>query len=189
NPTPVAISGVDSVCENGGLTALSDATSGGTWSTANAAVASIDGAGNLYGTAVGTTTITYTSGSCFTTLDITVGGAPAAITGPGSVCTGDSATLSSASSGGVWSSSNPSAGSIITGTGVIHGLSTGTTTVTYSFTTSSGCYTTTIILHPWPFLVSTRYAKTAGLLPFPMPLRAAPGARPMPLLPASPPVV
>jgi hypothetical protein len=61
NPLPTAgtITGVDSVCP-GHVVTLSNATTGGTWSSSSASTATISTAGVVTGVAPGTVTITYT---------------------------------------------------------------------------------------------------------------------------------
>jgi len=58
-PVVAPITGTTSLCV-GNSTTLSDATPGGTWSSADASIASIDAAGMVMAVAAGTTTITYT---------------------------------------------------------------------------------------------------------------------------------
>jgi gliding motility-associated-like protein len=58
-PVVAAITGSNSVCEGGNI-ALTSATSGGVWSSANNFIATVDGAGNVTGLNAGTTTMTYT---------------------------------------------------------------------------------------------------------------------------------
>src|ERR1043166_3723270 len=113
NPLPVlaAISGSSSVCA-GSTTTLSDATTGGTWSSNNTGVATINSSGVVTGVSVGTATISYSkTNSCGTssvTKSITVNTASpvAAITGASALCVGSSIPLSDATSGGTWSSNN-----------------------------------------------------------------------------------
>ena len=59
-PVVAAITGPNGVCLGGSIN-LSNATSGGTWSSSNPAVASIGSTGIVTGNALGTVTITYTS--------------------------------------------------------------------------------------------------------------------------------
>jgi gliding motility-associated-like protein len=58
-PVVSAITGSNSVCEGGNI-ALTSATIGGVWSSANNFIATVDGAGNVTGLNAGTTTMTYT---------------------------------------------------------------------------------------------------------------------------------
>ncbi|GAA4466608.1 hypothetical protein GCM10023093_20950 [Nemorincola caseinilytica] len=67
---------------------------------------------------------------------------PAPIIGPSQVCQYFSITLSDATPGGVWSSSNPAIASITTG-GVVSGLTPGTVTISYSM--PNGCGTATTV--------------------------------------------
>ena len=76
----------------------------------------------------------------------------APIAGSDTVCANSSSTLSSTTSGGVWSSSNTGIASI-DGSGVVTGVSAGTATITYSVSNSSGCATSvtktiTVIAQP-----------------------------------------
>ena len=72
NPLPEAITGILNICI-GSSTALSNATPGGTWSSATPGIATIDGAGNVTGIAEGTSVISYTMPSgCEVTAIITV---------------------------------------------------------------------------------------------------------------------
>ncbi len=140
--TPSAITGSSTVCA-GATTTLSSASTGGAWTTANAAIASVDASGNVTGVAGGTTNITYTianaCGSSFTTTSITVNTSPtlAAITGPTSVCVGSSISLSDATAGGSWSSSSSSIASI-DASGNVTGVAGGTVNITYSLATACG---------------------------------------------------
>lgn len=61
----------------------------------------------------------------------------APITGSATVCIGQTTTLSSASSGGVWSSSSSSTATV-SATGVVTGISAGTVTITYTVTNGCG---------------------------------------------------
>src|SRR6202000_2667062 len=68
--------------------------------------------------------------------NITVKTVPTAITGPSSVCTGPTITLTEGSAYGTWSSSTTAKGTISTG-GVVTGIAQGTTTISYT----TGCGT------------------------------------------------
>ncbi|MFM6934267.1 MAG: Ig-like domain-containing protein, partial [Flavobacteriales bacterium] len=61
NPLPIvsAISGANAICQ-GATTMLTCATTGGTWSTSNAAVATIDASGNVTAVSTGNVIVTYT---------------------------------------------------------------------------------------------------------------------------------
>ncbi len=69
------ITGPTTVCA-GDTIALSDATTGGTWSSSATATASIGTDGRVIGVAAGVATISYTSGSSTVTLSVTVNALP-----------------------------------------------------------------------------------------------------------------
>ncbi|MFC4230849.1 SdrD B-like domain-containing protein [Parasediminibacterium paludis] len=90
---PAAISGTPSIIV-GGTTTLSSATVGGTWSSSNTNIATVNGSGVVTGVATGSATITYTlSNSCgnaATSLLVTVTAncAPTASSTTASICQG-----------------------------------------------------------------------------------------------------
>ncbi len=133
------VTGTLSVCA-GSTTALTNATSGGTWHSSNISIATVGTSGIVTGVNPGTATISYTIGGVPTMAVVTVNALPSSIGGLASVCNGSSITLSNFTSGGTWTST---AGvSVTTGTTVttVTGLTDGTNTVTYSLAT--GCFRT-----------------------------------------------
>ena len=60
------------------------------------------------------------------------------LTGPQNVCVGSTIILASATSGGVWTSGSPEIASVST-TGLVSGLSQGTSAIWYSVTNEKGC--------------------------------------------------
>lgn len=142
--TPNTIGGTASVCI-GLTTTLTNTTAGGTWSSSNAAIASVVAAtGVVTGNATGVVNITYTVGNgCFRTRSFTVNPLPASIGGATSVCPLSTITLTNTSAGGTWSSSNTAIATVISGTGVVTGVASGTTTITY--TLGTGCITTRVV--------------------------------------------
>jgi len=142
---PAPIAGTMNVCA--GLTnMLSDAVSGGTWSSANTAGATIGSlTGAVTGIATGTTTISYTliSTACSITATVTVNPLPGTITGTTSVCVGATTTLTNSTSGGMWSSSSTSIATVGSSTGVMISAVAGTSSITYILPT--GCMTNTIV--------------------------------------------
>ncbi len=151
NPLPSGISGTPYVCV-GSTTTLSDATAGGSWSSSNTAVASIDAStGIVYGITAGTATMTYTLPTgCYRTLGITVYPLPSVITGPSVVCVGATITLSDSLSGGLWSTASAGIASVSATSGVVTGVAAGTVTITYRISVSSCYATTTITVNPLP---------------------------------------
>ncbi len=161
--TPVAgpISGNTLLCGTGLTSALTTtSTAGGTWSSSNTGVATVDSvSGVVRSVSPGTSTITYTlSRTCGTitpSVNMTVGVVPAAISGTASVCAGFTTSLSSSPSGGVWTSSS-NAQATVGSTGVVTGVSASTPTITY--TLPAGCNTTssfTVNLNPAPITGTT----------------------------------
>ena len=134
-PASITPSTPVSVCV-GATTLLSDVTPGGTWTTSDATVASVNSGGTVTGMATGTATITYGAGGvCSVTKPVTVVG-PLPISAPTSfVCAGGTVLFSDPTAGGTWSSG---AGTIATvdGGGTVTGVSLGTTQITY---TQGGC--------------------------------------------------
>ncbi len=135
------IIGPSSICP-GATVNFSDATSGGVWSSDNTPVVTISTSGAATGSSGGTANISYTIGACGAGLAVTVGSLPP-ITGPTPliVCVGSTITLSDASTGGVWSSSNPGVASV-SGSGAVLGVANGTATITY---TVGACSVTALV--------------------------------------------
>ncbi|MES2703282.1 MAG: hypothetical protein V4649_11610 [Bacteroidota bacterium] len=140
NQFPAAIGGTFSICA-GSVTTLTNAVSGGSWTSSSAAIATVGSAtGILTGVAGGNATITYSGGpSCNVTQAVTVG-AILPLTGTNSACVGMTTTLGAGTGGGTWASSDAGVATIGSATGVVSGISTGTATVTY--TIPSGCFRT-----------------------------------------------
>jgi uncharacterized protein YjdB len=139
NPNPASITGTNFVCD-GQTTPLADATSGGTYTSSNPALATIGSVtGIATGIIPGVLTITYTISAtgCFTSTPFTVNPNTSNHIGATSICQGLTTTLTNAAGGGTWSSSNPAAGTINSTTGVVTGIAGGTTTINYTLPT--GC--------------------------------------------------
>ncbi len=161
NPLAVAgtINGTTTVCTGLSTTLTSNGSVGGTWSSSNPAVASVNSvSGVVTGVSAGNATINYTvSNLCgSTTASTTVTVNPVAnagtVIGATSVCTGSTINLSSNVGGGTWTSSAPAIAGIDTHTGVVTGIAPGNTTITYTVTTSCGTASTTyaITVNPLP---------------------------------------
>ena len=149
-PTPGTITGTATVCA-GSTTALSNATTGGAWSSRAAGVATVGSTGIVSGVAAGTATISYTAtngcGSTSTTREVTVNALPSAgtITGTATVCAGSTTALSNATTGGTWSSSATGIATVGS-TGIVSGVAAGTTTISYTVTNSCGSAVTTRVV-------------------------------------------
>jgi len=141
NAIPSAISGGSAVCTAGTIN-LHDAIGGGTWTSANPSVATVDASSGVVTTLTpGTSAVSYTlADGCSIAETITVNTLPSAITGTEYICIGTGSVLSDAFTGGSWSSYNPSIATIGGTSGSVIGVATGVTNVTY--TLPSGCHIT-----------------------------------------------
>ena len=139
-----AISGASTVCA-GSTTTLTNAVSGGTWTSSVTSAATIGStSGVLSGVGTGTSNITYTtSAGCVSATTITVNSVPSGITGTGTVCIGLTTSLTDATGGGTWSSSNTAIATVGSGTGTVTGVGAGTSVITYLV--SSGCKATSVV--------------------------------------------
>ncbi len=136
------VTGVGTVCI-GLTTPLTDATTGGVWSSGAPAIATVDVTGLVSGVTAGTAIISYsvtnTCGTAFATTIVTVAGPTAVppIAGTLTVCAGSQTDLSDAAATGTWSSGNPGVATV-DAFGVVTGASAGTAVINYAVTTS-GC--------------------------------------------------
>jgi len=163
-PNVQPISGNAAVCVGSSIT-LGNATTGGTWSVNNSN-ATISTSGILTGSAAGTTTVSYSvtdANNCTASVTVvrTINALPivAAISGANGVCVGANTLLTNATTGGVWSVNNSNAS--ISNSGVLTGNTSGTTTVTYTFTNNNGCtasVTSSKTIFPQPVLQITNPA-------------------------------
>ncbi len=138
NPNPLPIVGTASACV-GTTTPLSDPTMGGSWSSSDITIATVDAVtGLVTGVAVGNATISYTVGACSSTIIVTVNvfSSPGIISGQSNICVGSTATLLDGVAGGTWSVSNANA--TVSATGVVTGVSIGIDTVYYTLATACG---------------------------------------------------
>ena len=127
----VPIAGTLGACAGSG-SSLSDSTAGGTWSSSNVFIAAVGSTGYVSAISPGTTTITYSlGGSSYVTATYLVSPAPAHITGATSWCVGSTAIVTDATAGGTWSSSSTGVATIDATTGVVTGISPGTTNIYY----------------------------------------------------------
>ena len=149
-PNAGIISGTTTVCP-GATTTLSSDSSGGTWTSINNSIATVNSSGVVTGVANGTDSIFYSvTNSCGTAIDtatITVSSSPYAgtITGPSTVCYEASITLSDAVTGGSWTSSNSSVATV-SSSGVVTGTSSYSATISYSVTNSCGTASATLVV-------------------------------------------
>jgi hypothetical protein len=128
-----------SICE--GSTAQLSPSSGGTWTSSNAFIASISGSGIATGTSAGNVIFTFTNnatGCSNNTSTVTINSLPI-VSSPSSICVGTTGQLSPAT-GGTWVSNNSSIATV-SGIGLVTGASQGTVSFIFTNTTTL-CSTT-----------------------------------------------
>ncbi len=142
NPSPAAISGAGAMCAGSSIT-LTDATTGGTWSSYSTYYATVGAStGVVTGVHTGMVTIGYTAGGCEVTTTVTVSASSAtvdSILGVGTTCVGSSTTLTDGISGGVWTTSDATVATV--SGGVVTGVAAGIATIEYTVTGSCGSAT------------------------------------------------
>ncbi len=148
-----AITGPSSVC-SGFSIPLGDATAGGSWSSGDLSVATVNSSGVVTGVSSGIAAISYTGslgcGVSVATSNITVFSSVSAglISGSATVCTGTTTLLTSYIGGGTWSISNTHAD--IGPTGIVTGMTPGADTITYTVTNSCGTAATQHVMTVYP---------------------------------------
>lgn len=134
--TVPSIAGTFTLCP-GSTTMLTNSAAGGTWSSADTAIAAISaGTGLVTGKTDGTVVITYSlGGGCIdtATMTILVAPDPGTINGPDKICQGGSALFTNATTGGTWSITGYY--STLTGN-TVSGNSPGIDTIIYTVTNS-----------------------------------------------------
>jgi uncharacterized protein YjdB len=133
-----SITGPSSACSGTTVTYHDSTLSGGTWSSSNPAVASINAStGVTAALSVGTATISYVTALVTETFTMTVNPSPAAITSSATtVCAGSSITVGNTTPGGAWSSLYTWVAT--TDGSNVYGVNPGVTQIRY--TTPGGCY-------------------------------------------------
>lgn len=130
---------------------LSNATPDGIWSSSAPQFVTVSTDGLVTGLAVGNATIIYTTKAnadgCTSSesFNIAVNALPSvsAITNTGDVCIGSTRQFVNATTGGTWASSNPTVATI-SNTGLVTGLSAGSTVISYkTAANNNGCATST----------------------------------------------
>ena len=163
NPSPANITGAQKACP-GTTTTLADATAGGTWGSSNTSVATVGATtGIVTGVSAGVVTISYfTAAGCYKTLAVTINPTPAPIAGTGSICTGATTTLSDPSGAGLsWTSSNAVVATVNATSGVVTGVTAGTSEIT--FTLATGCKITSVVtINNLPTAISGTLTVCAG---------------------------
>lgn len=148
-PPIISSTGSMNVCVGSSFT-LSNAFTGGTWTSTNAGVVSVTPAGPGLATATGVSggavNITYTLGGCYATAFVIANDTPTAIAGitsltpggPLAACATNTYTLTSTPAGGTWLSDNVTIANVDATTGVLTTGPVGTARITYTNGTT-GC--------------------------------------------------
>ncbi len=150
--TPVAgtVSGPSTVCVGSSISLTATGT-GGIWGVSNPSIANVDPMGIVTAIAPGIDTIAYIiingCGYDFALHPITVVPLPFAgsISGAADVCVGNTISLATTGSSGVWGLSNSSYAFIST-SGVVLGMAPGVDTIFYSVTNSCGTDSTSMVV-------------------------------------------
>ena len=164
NPLPGTITGTLVFCA-GVTSTLNSTPAGGTWSSSDIYIATVDGTtGAVFGWSGGTVTITYTLPTgCYITTTVTVNPLPGAILGDLAVCNGLTTSLSDLTAGGTWSVASTTTASITSGGGLVTGLSADTTTVYYTLT-ATGCRSSAVLtVNPLPASITGITSVCLGL--------------------------
>jgi len=146
DPVTPDITGTTSLC-TGATDTWSGSIPGGTWTSETEGTATAGATtGLITGVAAGTSVITYsvTSGGCVNTASQTVTisvATPQTITGSNPVCLGATATWAGTSPGGTWTSDAQIIATIDPASGLVSGINTGTSLITYAVNVG-GCVNT-----------------------------------------------
>ena len=134
------ISGPASLCVNATALFTTNGNAGGTWSSSNTSIATVDATGNVTALAPGTTNIIYTLNSgcgspASSTKSFTVSANANAgtISGTSPACIGNTYTFSSnGNAGGTWSSDNTAVATVNSSTGLVTAVAAGSTVIRYA---------------------------------------------------------
>ena len=156
NPLPDAgtITGNTLLCGIGAAQTLNDGAFGGSWSSSDATVATVDGSGNIISTGFGAASIYYTTfndcGSSSANVSVHVNPQPDAISSSASfVCEHSTINLTDDSTGGTWLSANPDIATIDPISGKVSGIVAGNALITYIL--GGGCYSIAgVLVNPLP---------------------------------------
>jgi len=175
-PNAGIISGQQVICL-GNSVQYTSTVSGGSWSSDNTTVVSINAnSGIAYGVQVGTTSIKYIifgSGGCPSdtanwTVTVTAPPSAGTLNGNQSLCVGSTDTYTSTVQGGSWSSSNTSVATVNATTGLVTALVVGASTITYTVIGTGGCpnatATRTVTVNPKPATPTITLSVTADTL-------------------------
>lgn len=147
-PTAGILTGNQNICV-GFTTTLTSTNPGGAWSSSNPAVATVHPVtGVVTGNNAGNATITYTvpgTAPCpnvTATRIVTVNAQlnPGVLSGNQNLCVGETATYTSTTLGGTWSSSHNNVATV-SASGLVTAISSGSAIISYTVSGSNGCTT------------------------------------------------
>ena len=138
---PVGIISGRSVLCAGTTSTLADTSAGGAWTSSNTGVATVTSLGVVTGVTGGTAIITYTKvyscGPASDTMLINVETNASVIGGTFVICRETATALTDSAAGGIWTSGASSVATV-SRTGIVHGLTPGTSIITYALANSCG---------------------------------------------------
>src|SRR5439155_19526469 len=141
------VSGSSPICIGATATYSSNGDGGGTWSSTNISIATVNpSTGLVTAVAAGTTNITYTVNtgcnnpvSSLKTLTVSLDPTPGTVSGATPICISTTATYTSSGDGGVaWSSTNGSVAIVNSSTGLVTAVSAGTSDIIYTVIACNG---------------------------------------------------
>ncbi|MBS7788265.1 T9SS type A sorting domain-containing protein [Flavobacterium sp. CYK-55] len=175
SPCPEAgvLSGVQNICV-GNSTSFTSTVAGGTWSSSNTNVATVNPTtGVVTGVTAGTATMTYTvlgTGGCpnvssLRTVSVSADAVAANLQGFQGICVGTHTVYVADQPGGTWTSSNMLIATVDS-TGFVLGISPGVATIYYTLPGSGGCSNVTssrsVVVSAAPSLVLTSQPATSS---------------------------
>ncbi len=143
-PVVAPITGIVDICA-GSSSQLVNTSPNGVWSSSIPGIASIDGFGMVIGISAGSSTISYavSENGCTTIVDTVVNVTGALVVSPISgnttLCENATTQLADATPGGTWSSATVSIATINKNSGLVTGITAGTSIITYAVVTNGVC--------------------------------------------------
>ncbi len=155
-PAAAGLTGSDTVCVGSTITVTPSVT-GGAWTVASGSVASV-ATGVVTGVSAGTDTVLYAlTNACGTTVSsraflVMSAPTPGTISGPATLCIGDTVTLTRTRSGGSWTTSGATIATVSLSGGFVTATGAGFVHVYYTLTNACGSATATdsITVHNVP---------------------------------------
>ncbi|MDL2315311.1 hypothetical protein LJC16_03525, partial [Bacteroidales bacterium OttesenSCG-928-C19] len=135
NPVSVSVSGATTICVNE-TTTLTASIAGGTWTSTNSTVATVNSSGVVTGRSTGSARFVYTVNGCTDTTGYITVANPVASANVTTLCVGGNITLSGFPAGGTWISSNTNVATV-SSSGTVTVVGTGTVYFIYTINNCS----------------------------------------------------